>query len=176
MSIRRWFNGILRPDEIETDKATVNGKTTTDTLEANQVNIDGYYTDGEIQPVAAFGIGADRRITTTEDTFGNAGGFNQLQLFLNWSDILPGDATTYVFTGVQLDFNQEAHYQIYNNTNGEVVGDTIGPATGNNSTGWVQYEPTTTNGTIELFPRLRADKQGEEVNANSPTFMIGIER
>ena len=45
MGIRRWLSGTLRPDRLETDEvksesATVNGKTTTEALEAGSVNTD----------------------------------------------------------------------------------------------------------------------------------------
>jgi len=44
MGIRRWLSGTLRPDDVETDSitadsATVNGTTTTNTLEAEQRSI-----------------------------------------------------------------------------------------------------------------------------------------
>jgi len=62
MGIRRWLSGTLRPDDVETDSitadsATVNGTTTTDTLEAEgSVTV----TTGEATNTLHYGSNQDR--------------------------------------------------------------------------------------------------------------------
>ena len=135
------------------------------------------YETGDIVTIATFGVGESRGFTTSSDTY--VDGFNQLQLFVTWNDILPANAQTYVSFGIQGSFSASGKptIQMWNNTDSEQLAPELSNFNNfqNKSTGWVEYRPPTDNGTIEIFPRLKSDVQGDLVTANAPTLLFGVQ-